>query len=171
MASEIVIRAASASDAGSIGEIYDEAIATGIATFASGGHSPEERRAWLDARPDVAPVFVATDPTGSVVAWGALAPYSHREWYAGVAEYTVYVTADNQARGLGAKMISHLIEAAPTYGYWKLVGMILPENTAGLRLAARAGFRTVGTHRAHGQVVGRWRDVVLVERHLEVGAE
>ena len=44
--------------------------------------------------------------------------------------------------------------------------MILADNDAGLRLAHAHGFRTVGTHRAHATLSGRWRDVTLVERHL-----
>ena len=62
-----------------------------------------------------------------------------------------------------------LTEAAPAFGYWKLVGMILPENAAGLALALGAGFHTVGTHRAHGRSEGEWCVVTIVERHLEVG--
>jgi phosphinothricin acetyltransferase len=101
-----------------------------------------------------------------VVAWSALAPFSHRPWYSGVAEYTVYVEAASQGRGHGATMLDALIAAAPSYGYWKLVGMILPENAAGLALARRAGFRVVGTHLAHARREGRWRDVTIVELHL-----
>lgn len=162
-----MIRRAVETDAVAIGEIYDEGVASGIATFASGPHGADERRAWLAARPESAPVFVAEDTSGQVLAWSALAPYSHREWYSGVAEYTVYVRLANRTAGLGRKMLSHLIGTAPEYGYWKLVGMILPENSSGLRLAERGGFRIVGTHRAHGRIDGQWRDVTLVERHLD----
>ena len=111
--------------------------------------------------------LVAED--GAVAAWSALAPFSHRPWYAGVAEYTVYVAAARQGRGIGGRMLDALLGEAPRYGYWKLVGMILPENAAGLALARRAGFRVVGTHLAHGRRDGRWRDVTIVERHLEAG--
>jgi L-amino acid N-acyltransferase YncA len=162
----LAIRLASADDAAVIGAIYDEAAASGFATFATGPHPPAERRAWLAARADRAPVWCGLRG-GEVVAWSALAPFSHRPWYAGVAEYTVYVAAACHGRGLGRTMLDALIEAAPAYGYWKLVGMILPENAAGLALARRAGFRVVGTHLAHARREGRWRDVTIVERHLD----
>ena len=106
-----------------------------------------------------------------MVAWSALAPFSHREWYSGVAEYTVYVAGRAHGAGIGRAMLAALVQAAPAYGYWKLVGMILPENAAGLALARGAGFREVGTHRAHGRREGRWRDVTIVELHLEGGGE
>ncbi len=166
MSDELVIRRAGGEDAGAIGRIYDEAAATGTATFATGPHPADERRAWLAARGDRAPVWCAVHG-GDVVGWSALAPFSHREWYAGVAEYTVYVAGAAHGRGIGRAMLDALIAAAPAFGYWKLVGMILPENAAGLALARGAGFREVGTHRAHARRDGAWRDVTIVERHLE----
>jgi L-amino acid N-acyltransferase YncA len=164
----LVIRPAEPGDAASIGSIYDEAAAGGLATFATGPHPAEERRAWLAARGSRAPVWAGV-MDGEVVAWSALAPLSHREWYAGVAEYTVYVAARRQGHGVGSRMLEALVREAPAFGYWKLVGMILPENTAGLALARGMGFRVVGTHRAHGRREGQWRDVAIVELHLEQG--
>jgi phosphinothricin acetyltransferase len=154
-------------DAAFIGRIYDEGIADGNATFATGPHPGEERERWLAARPDNAPVFCA-DLGGARVGWSALAPFSHRPWYAGVAEYTVYVAREARGGGVGSQLLAHLLEAAPAYGYWKLVGMILADNDPGLALAHAHGFRTVGTHRAHATLDGSWRDVTLVERHLAV---
>lgn len=169
MPPEVLIRRAQARDAGAIAAIYDAAIATGVSTFATGPHSAAERRRWLAGRGPRAPVFVASGPGGRVHGWSALAPFSHRPWYAGVAEYTVYVAEDARGRGLGRRMLGHLIDEAPGLGYWKLVGMIFPENAAGLALAHALGFRTVGVHTAHSRLAGDWRDVAVVERHLEAG--
>ncbi|HET6689576.1 MAG TPA: GNAT family N-acetyltransferase [Miltoncostaeaceae bacterium] len=166
MSDRLVIRRAGSADAGAIGRIYDEAAATGTATFATGPHSAEERRGWLAARGPRAPVWCA-QVGGEVVGWSALAPFSHRSWYAGVAEYTVYVAESSHGRGIGRAMLGALIAEAPSFGYWKLVGMILPENAAGLALARSAGFREVGTHRAHARRDGAWRDVTILERHVE----
>ncbi len=166
MAPPLDIRPAGADDAADIAAIYDQGIATGVATFATGPHDPAERREWLRERPDRAPVFVGLE-AGAVMGWSALAPLSHRPWYDGVAEYTVYVASTARGHGVGAAMLGHLIEAAPRIGYYKLVGHILAGNEAGLRLATDAGFRIVGVHRAHGRVDGAWRDVTVVERHLD----
>ena len=161
-----LIRRAEGRDAGAIGAIYDEAIATGVATFAAGPHDAAERRGWLAARGARAPVWVM-EQEGTVRAWSALAPFSHRPWYDGVAEYTVYVADDARGAGVGSAMLAHLVQEAPAFGYWKLVGMILQGNAPGLALARGTGFREVGTHRAHGRVDGGWRDVTVMERHLD----
>jgi phosphinothricin acetyltransferase len=164
---DLRIRPAAPGDAAAIGAIYDEGIAEGDATFATGPHPEGERREWLSARPVNAPVFCA-ERDGLVVGWSALAPFSHRPWYAGVAEYTVYVSRAGRGGGVGGGLLRHLIATAPEHGYWKLVGMILPQNTAGMALALRHGFVVVGTHRAHGRIGGAWRDVTVVERHLHL---
>lgn len=163
----LTIRPAVSADAAAIGVIYDDAAAGGSATFATGPHSAPERRAWLAGRDPRAPVW--TGLLGDeVVAWSALAPFSYRSWYSGVAEYTVYVATSHLGEGIGRRMLAALVDEAPRFGYWKLVGMILAENAAGLALARGAGFREVGTHRAHARREGAWRDVTIVERHLEV---
>lgn len=167
MATALVIRPAESDDARAIGAIYDEAASSGMATFATGPHSEAERRAWLAGRDPRAPVW-SGEVDGDVVAWSAIAPFSHRAWYSGVGEYTVYVARRHHGQGVGRRMLAALAEAAPGFGYWKLVGMILPENGAGLALATGSGFHIVGTHRAHARREDRWRDVTIVERHLEI---
>lgn len=163
----MLIRRAGSDDAAQIGRIYDEAIAEGTATFATGPHTADERRGWLSGRAATAPVFVA-ERAGAVIAWSAIAPFSHRSWYAGVGEYTVYVAAHARGAGVGRALLDHLIIEAPAFGYWKLVGLIFPENAAGLALAEGAGFIRVGRLRAHGRLSDEWRDIMLLERHLEV---
>jgi len=70
-------------------------------------------------------------------------------------------------QGIGGRMLDALITQAVALGYWKLVGMILEGNEGGRALAASRGFRVVGTHQAHGRVAGEWRDVTVMELHLE----
>ncbi len=164
--SNVTVRPAALDDALRIGVIYDEAIAAGNATFAEAPHSESERRGWLAGRAATAPVFVA-DVAGAVLGWSAIAPFSHRSWFSGVGEYTVYVASEARGRGIGSELLDDLIVKAPAFGYWKLVGLIFPENAAGLALARHAGFTDVGTFRDHGRLDGEWRDISIVERHLE----
>jgi L-amino acid N-acyltransferase YncA len=57
-----------------------------------------------------------------------------------------------------------LIQAAQEAGFWKLLSRIFPENAASLGLVRKLGFREVGIYEKHGQLDGRWRDVVILER-------
>jgi acetyltransferase len=56
-------------------------------------------------------------------------------------EIAVAVADDMQGRGLGARMMSMLLDAASLAGYLRAVGDVLPENGAMIALARRLGFR------------------------------
>jgi L-amino acid N-acyltransferase YncA len=99
-----------------------------------------------------------------VVGWAALSPVSRRAVYLGVAEVSIYVSETARDCGIGARLISRLILGSEENGIWTLQAGIFPENTASIRLHARAGFRVVGTRERVGCMNGFWRDVVLMER-------
>ena len=139
--------------------IYLEGIATGNSTFEQSapdwqtwdkGHLPSCR---LVAR-------LGND----VLGWTTLSPISRRQVYAGVAEFSIYVAEGARGRGIGAALLKALIEASEREGIWTLQSGIFPENTASLELCRRFGFRVVGTRERIGNMHGRWRDVVLLER-------
>jgi L-amino acid N-acyltransferase YncA len=139
--------------------IYEEGIATGNATFDTAapewaawdrGHLPGHR-------------LVAT-LGGRVVGWAALSPVSERCCYAGVAEVSVYVTGAAAGQGVGRALLDELVRRAEAAGIWTVQAGVFPENTASLALHRRCGFRTVGVRERLGQLDGRWRDVVLLER-------
>jgi phosphinothricin acetyltransferase len=73
-------------------------------------------------------------------------------------------------RGAGRAVLAALIEAAAAEGMHKLTSRVFPENTASRALLKGLGFEEIGVHRRHGQLDGRWRDCVLVERLLGTGA-
>src|SRR5512147_344165 len=84
--------------------IYGQGIASGISTFET---VVPEWRAWnASHRRDCR--FVAR-LDGRVVGWTALARYSSREVYAGVAWESVYVDEAARGRGVGAALLAVLI--------------------------------------------------------------
>jgi len=52
----------------------------------------------------------------------------------------------------------------------KLTSRVFPENAARRALLKDLDFDKIGTRRRHGQLDGRWRDCVIVERLLGKGA-
>lgn len=165
---DTLVRFARQDDAPTIAHIYNQGIAERIATFETEPRSADTIVAALVERGDVYPTLVA-ERTGQVVAVAWAAPYRPRDCYAGIAEFSVY--ADRAARGTGAgrAALDALIRECERRGFWKLVSRIFPENTASRALCRHVGFREVGVYRRHAQLDGRWRDVVIVERLLEVG--
>jgi phosphinothricin acetyltransferase len=145
--------------------IYEEGIASGDATLET--RAPAwaawDRAHRADCR------LVARDADGEVHGWVALAPVSSRRVYAGVAELSIYVTADARGRGVGRALLEALIEASEAAGIWTLQAGIQAENAASLALHERCGFRRVGVRERLGRDPnGRWRDVVVLERRSTV---
>lgn len=156
------VRAARADDAADIARIYNEGIADRVATFETEPRTVERMARTLAERGDRFPTVVV-ERDGHVIAWAGASEYRSRECYAGIAEFSVYVSRDVRGRGAGAAAMRGLIAACEERGFWKLVSRVFPENAASRRLCASLGFREVGTYRRHAKLDGAWRDVVIVE--------
>jgi phosphinothricin acetyltransferase len=160
-------RAATPADAAAIAAIYNEGIADRIATFETEPRSARDIAGWFTGEHLVA--IAETGETGPV-AFAASFPYSSRPCYRGIGEFSVYVRRDYRGRGAGRAVLAALIEAAKTAGLHKLTSRLFPENAASRALLKGLGFEEIGIHRRHGQLDGRWRDCVIVERLLNQGA-
>jgi L-amino acid N-acyltransferase YncA len=144
--------------------IYLEGIATGNATFEQ---TPPEWEKW-DAGHLPGARIVARSDEGDVLGWAALSAVSSRCVYAGVAEVSIYVAGRFRGRGVGGRLMARLIAESEAEGIWTLQAGIFPENRASIALHERVGFRIVGRRERLGQMNGRWRDVVLMERRSAV---
>jgi phosphinothricin acetyltransferase len=139
--------------------IYLEGIATGHATFET--EAPSWKKWDTTHRPDCRVVVRSGD---TVLGWAALSPVSGRCVYAGVAEVSVYVGSAHRGRGIGRRLLEALIDASEERGIWTLQAGVFPENRASLALHQQCGFREVGRREKIGQMHGKWRDVILLER-------
>lgn len=155
-------RTATPADAAAIARIYNEGIEDRIATFETRPRSAADIELWFDGSHPV----VVVESEGEVVAFASTSSYRPRDCYAGIAEFSVYVSRAARRLGAGRAAMEALIDAARAAGFWKLVSRIFPENTASRGLVQRLGFREVGVYEKHGQLDGEWRDVVIVERLL-----
>ncbi len=160
------IRLAQAEDAPAIADIYNQGIRDRVATLETEERPADERVAWLAARDERHPVYVA-EQDGAVVAWGSLNVFNPRPAYQWVADFSVYVDGAMRGHGLGSAMLDHLIAEAIRLGYHKLVLAAFPFNEAGMRLYKSRGFRTVGIYHEQGQLDGRWVDTIVMEKMLE----
>jgi L-amino acid N-acyltransferase YncA len=159
----VTVRDATEADAAVIAEIYNQGIEDRIATFETEWRSAEDRLAWLRSVSGRYPVIVA-EAVGAVVGWAGAGPYRSRECYRGIGEFSVYVHRDYRGRHVGDVLLPALIAKSERYGLWKLLSRIFLFNEASRALCRKHGFREVGVYEKHGQLDGRWLDVVIVER-------
>ena len=159
----ILLRTATAEDAASIAEIYNQGIEDRVATYETKRRSAEDQQVWLQAIAGRYPAVVA-QIDGEIIGWAGAGPYRVRECYQGIGEFSMYVHRDWRRRGVGDLLLASLISEAERLGLWKLLSRIFPFNEASRALCRKHGFREVGVYEKHARLDGRWLDVVIVER-------
>jgi L-amino acid N-acyltransferase YncA len=140
--------------------IYLEGIATGQATFQS---DAPEWAGWDKAHLPHSRI-ISLDDQDHITGWAALTPVSGRCVYAGVAEVSVYVSEKFRGKGIGSILLKELILRSEQNTIWTLQAGIFPENVPSMQLHQNNGFRIIGTREKIGQMNGKWRDTVLLER-------
>lgn len=155
----ILVRAYNANDWPSVERIYQEGIDTGLATFET---SPKAQSNWESGHVGGSALVAVDDE--KVLGWAVLWPVSDRCAYAGVAEVSVYVSADARGKGVGTLLLSELVATSEQLGLWTLQAGIFAENMGSIELHKRCGFREIGVREKLGALHGDWKDVMLMER-------
>jgi L-amino acid N-acyltransferase YncA len=153
------IRQIAATDYDQVAVIYEEGIATGIATFQQ---TAPDWPAWNQGH--LAAGRLAAFEGVLMTGWAALSPVSARPVYAGVAEVSIYIRTAFRGMGIGKLLLQRLIDESEAAGIWTLQSGIFRENTASIQLHLNCGFRIVGYREKIGLRDGIWRDNILMER-------
>jgi phosphinothricin acetyltransferase len=111
--------------------------------------------------------MVVVEADGSVCAFASAFSYRPRACYAGVREFSVYVSRSARGHGHGRVALEALIVACRARGDWKLLSRVFPENQASMKLLRSLGFREVGHYERHAKLDGVWRDVAIVEKLID----
>jgi L-amino acid N-acyltransferase YncA len=159
------LRPAQLGDAAAIAHIYNQGIEDRVATFETEPRTTAQLEATLRSRGEAYPTIVA-ERDGRVIAWAGASAYSDRPCYGGIGSCSVYVERTARGSGAGRAVLAELIRVYEGLGYWKLTSRIFPENMRSRAMCKAEGFREVGVYVRHGQLDGRWRDCVIVERLL-----
>jgi phosphinothricin acetyltransferase len=147
----------------SVKKIYEEGILTGNATFQTEAPAWEE---WNNSHLQHSRLVAIEND--EVLGWAALTAVSGRCVYAGVAEVSVYVSANARGKGIGKLLLEKLIEESEKHNLWTLQAGVFPENSASLKIHEALAFRRIGLREKIGKMKGVWRDTVLLERRSTV---
>lgn len=166
----IVVRPASPHDFTAIQAIYAHHVVTGLGSFEEEPPTVEElRRRHSDWTARGLP-YLAADIGGRVCGFAYAAPFRPRSAYRNTVEDSIYVDPAFQRQGIGATLLSDLIERCTALGYRQMVAVIGDSaNRGSIAVHRRAGFREVGTLHAVGRKFGRWVDSVIMQRSLGEG--
>lgn len=86
----------------------------------------------------------------------------------GIAEASIYITADWRGRGVAKELMKELVECTEASGFYSIQAEVLSGNTASLNLCKKIGFREIGYRERFGRMPdGTWYDVFLMEKRRE----
>ena len=86
----------------------------------------------------------------------------------GIAEASIYITADARGKGVATRLAKDLIECAQANGFYSIQGEVVKENTASYNLCKKVGFREIGFRERFGRMPdGTWHDMILMEIRSE----
>lgn len=160
-----LIRLATSEDAEPIRLIYNREVTTSTVTFDLVPRTLEDQHAWLDAHAGAHPAVVAVHQ-GEVVGFGSLSSYRDRPAYATTVEDSVYVRHDQRSQGIGLLLLEELVRLGRAHGFHAMMARVVGGHEASISLHRSCGFELVGVEREVGRKLGRWLDVVLMQRLL-----
>ena len=158
------VRPSSKDDLKAIVGIYNWAVNQTFATIDSEPLDAEEAQAWWEMHGKRSKLLVSVDETG-VIGWARLLPWKQRGF--DVVECLVYVDPVHHSRGIGAALLTELMNEARDLGYLTAVASVATDNRAGLALFTKHGFEVVGTIKNAAHKFDRWMDITLVQRSLD----
>lgn len=139
------IRLATIKDLPAITAIYNSTIAGRKVTADTEEVSVSDRLDWFHAHDSHRrPLWVmeADDPT--IAGWVSLQDFYGRVAYNGTAEISIYVAAEMRGKGIGKKLMQHVINSCPTLHIHTLLGFIFGHNNESIQLFEKSGFNEWG---------------------------
>lgn len=159
------IRLARVSDAEALRQIYNAEVTGTTVTFDLVPRSLADQEAWLEQRSGAHAVIVA-ERDGEVIGFASLSPYRDRPAYSTSVEDSVYIRGDQRGTGVGRLLLDELVKLATQHGFHTVLARIVGGHEASIALHRSVGFEVVGTEREVGRKLGRWLDVVVMQRML-----
>jgi L-amino acid N-acyltransferase YncA len=163
------VRAATLSDLPDIQAIYAHAVRTGFGTFEEEPPAVEEMQRRFLAIKERAFPYLVSELDGRIAGYAYAGAFRPRSAYRHTCESSVYVAHDAQRRGVARALMLRVIADCQALGQQQMLAVIGDSgNLASIGLHAALGFQHVGVFKSVGLKFGRWVDVVLMQRELQL---
>jgi len=168
----VSIREITEADIPAIQRIYAYHVEHGIATFEMAPPSEEEMLSrYHRIRAEGMPYLAACDGD-RLLGYCYVSTFRPRPAYRFAVEDSIYLSPDEQGRGIGRQLLQALISRCEAGPWRQMVAVISGEGSeASVALHKRLGFVHSGNLRDVGFKHGRWIDTILMQRALGLGSD
>lgn len=159
----ILIRLATAQDAGTIAEIYRPYVEASRITFEEDVPDPAEIAARM-----VNPIhpWLVIEQQGAVCGYASTAPMRARAAYRWSVETGIYLAAEAQGQRLGRQLLAAHCDLLTRQGFAAAFATIGLPNPASVSVHEALGYTMLGIERACGFKLGQWADVGRWQKDL-----
>jgi len=166
----ILVRPSTPDDLPAIQAIYAHHVTHGFGSFEEVPPDVQEMAARRLAIVERGLPHLVAEIDGRVLGYAYAGPYRPRPAYRYTVENSVYVAPEAIRHGVGRALLTALIEVCEA-GPWRQMIAVIGDrgNTASIALHAALGFHEAGHLKAVGFKLGRWVDVVIMQRALGAG--
>ena len=166
-----IIRLSTDADIPAITAIYAHHVLNSTGTFETEAPSEQDmtnRRA--DVMGKGLPYLVAVDD-GQVVGFAYGNWFKPRPAYRYSVEDSIYLDPNQHGKGLGRALLAELMARCEAVGIRKMMAIVGDSaNAASVGVHLALGFEQVGKVDACGWKFGAWRDIVILQKTLGLGA-
>lgn len=164
------VRRGGEADAAAINAIYDPYVRDTAITFDVEPWTLEARRRWIGefGASGRHQLFVA-ERAGALVGYACSRRFRDKAAYDTTVETSVYLAPEAHGQGVGRALYEQLFAALGGADAHRLIAGITLPNPASVALHERFGFTPVGILREVGRKLGRYWDVLWMERALRGG--
>jgi phosphinothricin acetyltransferase len=164
---EVAVRAGRRADLPALTDLYNHYVVNTAITFDLDPFTVDDRAAWFAHYGSTGPHRLVVAAAGdTAVGYATSSPFRPKAAYETSVETSVYCHPDFTGRGIGPMLYAALFEALRGEDLRRACAGITLPNDASVALHRRFGFREVGTHTEVGRKLGRYWDVLLMERPL-----
>ena len=156
---DIVVRPASAADAGAIARIYNYYVQNTVVTFEEEPVSDSDMAARVAVIQGLSLPWLVAEVDGAVVGYAYANKWKGRSAYRYSVETTIYLENGKEGRGIGAILYRALMPILRELGVHTAIGGAAIPNEASVALHEKLGFEHVATFRQVGFKHDRWVDV------------
>jgi len=163
------IRAAQAGDVPDIREIYNHYVTNSVVTFDEKEWTLAQ---WRDKFAHLQrlglPFLVAESPTGQILGYALVQPWSGKSAYRYTVEDSIYLGQAAAGKGLGRALLEALVAACADAGIREILAVISDKGAeASVALHERLGFVERGRMGRVGFKFGRWLGVITMQKSLK----
>lgn len=163
------IRRAERADMADVREIYNYYVTNSVVTF---DEKKWTHAQWVEkfdylAKIDL-PFLVAVSPTGQVLGYGLVSPWTGKSGFRYTVENSIYLGQAATGKGLGRALLKELITQCEAKGLRQMVAVISDKGAEGsVALHEKLGFVEVGRMGKVGFKFGRWLGTIYLQKQLK----